>query len=305
MPYFLLTMTVLFWAGNFVTARGVSADFPPLTMSFMRWGLALLIILPFVLPRIWRKRELIRQHLPILITLAVVGVASFNTLIYLGVQTTQATNATLMQSAIPIIILVVCSLFLGETVVRRQWLGVFISLAGVMMLVAKGDLQVLLSLSFNTGDLWILAAVLCWSVYSVLLRWKPVELDGFTFFGFTVLVAVIVLFPLMLTEALNGEKPNWGPNTLSAIIYMAICPSILSYIFWNRGVAQLGAATAGLFIHLMPLFGLILSVIFLNETVEPFHFVGMGLIFCGIYLAILTGTRHNDKKVQTDADNAG
>ncbi|BBB25542.1 DMT family transporter [Amphritea japonica] len=296
MPYFLLTMTVLFWAGNFVTARGIHADFPPLTMSFMRWGLALLIILPFVLPRIWRKRALIRSNLPILIVLAVLGVACFNSFVYLGVQTTQATNATLMQSAIPILILIISSLFLGETVVRRQWLGVAISLIGVLMLVAKGDPQVLMTLSFNRGDLWILCAVLCWSTYSILLRRKPVELDGFTFFGFTVLIAVIVLFPFMLSEYLAGERPGWNSSTSSAIIYMAICPSILSYIFWNRGVAELGAAKAGLFIHLMPPFGLILSVIFLNETVEPFHFIGMGLIFSGIYLAIITGRKHNEKK---------
>jgi drug/metabolite transporter (DMT)-like permease len=296
MPYFFLTMTVLFWAGNFVTARGIHADFPPLTMSFMRWGLALLIILPFVLPRIWRNRVLIRSNLPILVLLSVLSVVCFNSFIYLGVQTTQATNATLMQSAIPILILVITSWFLGETVVRRQWLGVALSLTGVLMLVAKADPQVLLTLSFNRGDLWVLAAVLCWSAYSVLLRWKPAELDGLTFFGFTVMVGVLVLSPFMLTEFLAGERPVWSSTTLSAILYMAICPSILSYLFWNRGVAQLGAAKAGLFIHLMPPFGLILSVIFLNETVEPFHFIGMGLIFSGIYLAIITGRKHNDKK---------
>lgn len=296
MPYFLLILTVLFWAGNFVTARGIHADFPPLTMSFVRWGLALLIILPFVLPRILRKWPLIRQHLPVLTVLSVLSVVCFNSFIYLGVQTTQATNATLMQSAVPIIILVFTSLFLGETVVRRQWLGVFVSLAGVLMLVAKGDSEILMTLSFNTGDLWILAAVLSWSAYSVMLRLKPVELDGFTFFGFTVVVGVLVLFPFMLWEYIGGARPQWSLQTGSAIIYMAICPSILSYIFWNRGVAELGPAKAGLFIHLMPLFGLILSVIFLNEAVEPFHFIGMGLIFSGIYLAIIAGRNHNDKK---------
>lgn len=291
MPYFLLTMTVLFWAGNFVTARAVHGDFPPLTMSFTRWTLALLIILPFVLPRLWRKRQIIRDHLKILILLGIVGVASFNSLIYLGVQTTQASNATLMQSAIPIIILVISTLFLGERAAAKQWFGVFISLSGVAALVSRGSMDNLLALSFNSGDLWILTAVLCWSVYSVLLRWKPVELDGFTFFGFTVTVAVIVLCPFMLMEFMAGERPVWKTQTVAAVVYMAVCPSILSYIFWNRGVAQLGAATAGLFIHLMPPFGLILSVLFLNERVETFHFIGIGLIFSGIYLAILSARK--------------
>ncbi|RTE65515.1 DMT family transporter [Amphritea opalescens] len=296
MPYFLLTMTVLFWAGNFVTARGVHGDFPPLTMSFMRWGIALLIILPFLLPRLLRKWPLIRANLPILSVLSVLSVVCFNSFIYLGVQTTQATNATLMQSAIPIIILVFTSLFLGETVVRRQWLGVAISLAGIITLVSKGDPEILRTFSFNSGDLWILAGVLSWSAYSVMLRLKPMDLDGFTFFGVTVVVGVIVLFPFMVWEFMSGARPVWNPQTVSAIIYMAICPSILAYIFWNRGVAELGPAKAGLFIHLMPPFGLILSVIFLNEAVEPFHFIGIGLIFSGIYLAIITGRSQNDKK---------
>ncbi|MDO6562921.1 DMT family transporter [Amphritea sp. 1_MG-2023] len=296
MPYFFLTMTVLFWAGNFVTARGIHDDFPPLTMSFMRWGLALLIILPFVLPRIRRKWPVIRANLPILLLLSLLSVVCFNSFIYLGVQTTQATNATLMQSAIPIIILLMTSVFLGETVMRRQWLGVFISLAGVIMLVAQGDLQTLLTFTFNKGDLWILAGVLSWAAYSVMLRLKPTELDGFTFFGLTVIVGVIVLFPFMLWEFLLGARPVWNVQTVSVIVYMAICPSILSYIFWNRGVAELGAAKAGLFIHLLPPFGLILSVIFLNEAVEAFHFIGFGLIFSGIYLAIITGRQHNEKK---------
>lgn len=302
MPYFLLMMTVLFWAGNFVAARAVHADFPPLTMSFMRWGLALLIILPFVLPRIIRKWGVIRANLPVLIMLSVLSVVCFNSFIYLGLQITQATNAALLQSAVPIIILILSSLFLGEAVVRRQWMGVIISLAGVVMLVAKGDPQVLLTLSFNVGDLWVLAGVVCWSTYSVLLRLRPAELDGFTFFGVMVFVGTAFLLPLMLSELLAGESPEWNSQTFSAIVYMAICPSILSYIFWNKGVAELGAAKAGLFIHLMPPFGLILSVIFLNETVEPFHFIGMALIFSGIYLAIISGRNHNDKKTPVSAD---
>ena len=144
------------------------------------------------------------------------SVVCFNSFIYLGVQSTQATNATLMQSAVPIIILVFTSLFLGETVIRRQWLGVFISLIGVWMLVAKGDPEILMTLSFNTGDLWIIAAVLSWSAYSVMLRLQPVELDGFTFFGVTVVIGVVVLFPFMLCEYRDGARPQWRPQPLSS-----------------------------------------------------------------------------------------
>lgn len=288
MAYLLLIFTTLFWAGNFVTARGIHSDFPPLTMSFMRWGLAFLIILPLFLPRLRRNWPVIRKHLPILCLLSVLGVACFNSFIYLGLQTTMATNATLLQSAVPIVILVICSLFLKESVSRKQWAGVFISFAGVLILISRGQLQVLQSLAFNKGDLWVFAAVLAWSTYSVLLRWKPKELDGFTFLGFTIMVGAIVVFPFALREFSNGQIPTWSEQTVAAIVYMAICPSLLAYTFWNRGVAELGAAKAGLFIHLMPLFGLILSVIFLGEKVQTFHFIGIGLIFTGIYLAIIS-----------------
>jgi len=288
MAYLLLIFTTLFWAGNFVTARGIHEDFPPLTMSFLRWGLALLIISPFFIPRLRKQWPVIRQHLPLLCLLSILGVACFNSFVYVGLQTTMATNATLMQSAVPITILVICSLFLKEQVTFKQWLGVFISLAGVITLISRADLDVLISLSFNKGDLWIFAAVISWSIYSVVLRWKPRELDGFTFFGFTVMVGVLAISPFALWEYSTGTIPHWNEQTGSAIVYMAICPSILSYTFWNRGVAELGAAKAGLFIHLMPLFGLVLSVLFLGEQVQTFHFVGMGLIFSGIYLAILS-----------------
>lgn len=157
------------------------------------------------------------------------------------------------------------------------------------MLITQGDLARVLSLSFGEGDIWVMAAVLSWAVYSILLRWKPAEIDGFTMFGATVVVAVIVLIPLSLWELQSATLPKWHWKPALTIVYMALFPSILAYLFWNRGVAELGAAKAGLFIHLMPLYGLLLSAFFLGEQIHSYHIIGMMLIFTGIYLAVLAG----------------
>lgn len=291
MAYLLLVLTVLFWAGNFVTARAIHVQAEPVTLALMRWSLAFLIILPWALPRLWRDRKVLVRHFPILLLLSILGVASFNTLVYLGVQTTTATNATLMQSAVPIVILLISALFLREKVQPRQWLGVMMSLLGVAVLITRADIDMLRTLSFNPGDIWLFASVLSWSTYSVALRWRPKELDGFTLFAFNVLIGVLILLPIAFWEQ-GGDIPHmrWSASLGMAVIYMAIFPSILSYLFWNRGVAELGAPRAGLFIHLMPLFGLLLSVIFLGEQLHAYHLLGIVLIFSGIYLATVSQT---------------
>jgi drug/metabolite transporter (DMT)-like permease len=288
MAYLLLSLTTLFWAGNFVIGRAMYQVLPPVTMAQMRWGLALLIILPFLLPKLKKNWRVVLQHWKIMLVFGVLSVGSFNTLIYVGLTMTGATNATLLQSAIPIIILVITGTFLKEPVSSRQWVGVICSLMGVLTLITLGDLSQLLSLDINKGDLWILAATLCWSGYSICLRWRPASLDGFTFFGVTVIIGVVVLLPFSFYELQTAQPIVWKPEALGAVLYMAIFPSILAHLFWNRGVAELGAAKAGLFIHLMPLFGMLLSTAFLGEEVHTYHLAGMILIFMGIYLAVVS-----------------
>lgn len=289
MPYLLLSLTTLFWTGNFILGRSMHSVIPPIMMAELRWLLALLIIFPFLLPKLKKNRAIILQHWKILTLLSILSVTCFNTFIYLGLTITTATNATILQSVIPIAILVLSALWLKETVSKKQWLGVFTSLFGVLILITKGDLPSLLDFSINQGDIFVLVAVIFWAIYSILLRYRPQNLDGFTFFGITVLVGSIALFPFSFIEYhYFSTAITWHNNVLLTILYMAIFPSILAYIFWNKGVSELGAAKAGLFIHLMPCFGLVLSSVFLNEKIYSFHIGGVLLIFCGIYLAVFT-----------------
>jgi len=284
MAHLLLVLTTLFWSGNFVLARATHLDIPPLTLAFLRWGLALLILLPWVAPALWRERQLLRQHWKMLLLLAWLGVANFNSFVYLGLQQTTATNATLLQSAVPVVILLL-STALGQPLRWVQLGAIGVSLTGVMLIISRGDLPALLQLAVNPGDLWILAAVVTWSLYTVALRWRPQRLSARALLGSTIALGVLMLLPFLLWEQGQGGQINWHRGTLLTIGYMALFPSVLAYFFWNYGVATLGAPRAGLYIHLMPVFGLLLSVLFLGERVLPFNLLGIALIFTGIYLA--------------------
>lgn len=293
LAYFLLALTTLFWAGNFVLARAFSVEIPPITMAFIRWSTALLILSPFVVLNLWRYRQLIKQKWPLFILLGALSVAGFNTLAYIGLQSTTAMNGTLLQSTMPIMILLLGSLFLGDKANARQWLGVSISLLGVLLLIAKADLSLLLALEFTVGDIWVVCAMMVWGTYSLTLRWRP-EMPGFAFFCITLVVGVMLLAPLSALEMQGQPAIEWHNDLYYLIAYLAVFPSILAYLFWNYGVARLGAQKAGLFIHLVPFWGMILSVFFLNETIQSFHLWGITLIFVGIYLAVITA-RSTDK----------
>ncbi|OMH38198.1 DMT family transporter [Motiliproteus sp. MSK22-1] len=285
MAYLLLVLTTLFWSGNFVLARAMHLDMPPISMAFWRWLIAMLILLPWVMPKIWAERTVIRQHGGILVLLSVLGVVNFNTFIYLGLQNTTAVNATLLQSAVPVVILLLSRFVLKLQISRNQYLGICVSLVGVLMIISKGEFSILSSMQINRGDVWVLGAVFSWAFYTIALRWRPQALSGLALLGCNVIVGVILLLPLYLWETQTGRLIEWHQANLAVVAYMAIFPSILAYIFWNRGVQELGAAKAGLFVHLMPVFGLLLSVVFLGEHVRGFHLLGISLIFAGIYLS--------------------
>lgn len=296
LAYFLLCLTTLFWAGNFVLARAFSVDIPPVTLAFVRWFVALLILLPFSLPVLIRHGAVIRRYWKRLALMGGLSVAGFNTLAYIGLQSTTAMNGTLMQSSMPIMILLISAVVLGEKASFKQWGGVALSLLGVSLLITQGQLGLLLSLQFNPGDLWILCAMFVWATYSVALRWRPKELTGFAFFSVTLLAGNLILAPFAYFEMSSADPIEWNVELYGLVLYLAIFPAILAYLFWNYGVSQLGAETAGLFVHLVPLWGMILSILFLGEELKPFHLWGIALIFSGIYLAVISGALFKKNK---------
>jgi len=292
-PYLLLVLTTLFWSGNFVLGRAVHAVFAPFTLSFWRWAVALAILLPFVWSTLRQQAPLLRRHWPILLLLSVLGVVNFNTFVYIGLQATTATNAVIMLSVTPVLIVALSFLLLRQTVTGWQALGILVSLAGVLVIVGRGDLEALLARRVNPGDLWVLAAVFSWALYSVCLRWRPAGLRPLDFQAATMVIGVIILAPLYGWDLAHDRIFSLNVATAGSILYLALFPSILAYIFWNRAVAELGANRTGQFLHLMPVFGAVLSMIFLGERLYAFHGVGIALIALGIWLA----TVYRNKRV--------
>lgn len=284
LPYLLLPLTMLFWSGNFIVGRAVNTAVPPIGLAFWRWGVGSILIFGFAWPHLKRDWPAVRRSWGIILLFAILGVTIFNTLVYTGLQYTQAINALLMQSAMPVIIVVMTYLFFRETITLVQALGVGISLACALTIIARGDLQVLVSLSLNAGDALVFTAVVCYAGYSALLRLRP-AIHPLSFLAVTFIPGTLILLPFYLWETLSGRPMVFDPVTLLAVAYVAIFPSILAYLFFNRGVELVGANRAGLFLHLMPVFGSLMAIVFLGESFRLFHTIGIVLILSGIVLA--------------------
>ena len=291
MPYLLLVLTTLFWSGNFVLSRGMHADIPPLALSFWRWALALLIMLVFSWRTCWRQSDIIVRERKYIIIQGLLGVTGFNSLIYLAVQTTTAVNAVLINSCTPILIALCALLINKEPLSPRQWTGILLSLSGVTLIIVGGDLGSLVELDFNRGDLLVLCAGLVWALYSVNLKSFPQDLHPFSYQTGIMIAGLIGILPFYLLELGMGYQMVVNTPTLTTIVYVAIFPSVLAFIFWNRAVRDIGATRAGSFIHLMPVFSSILAIVFLGESIELFHLQGIGLVFGGIFLATYGGGR--------------
>jgi len=282
--YFLLTATALLWSGNFIVGRAVDGIVPPIALAFWRWAGGTAIL--FVLFRHHVRADLpvIKRHLPLLLLLALLGIAGFNTLVYIGLQDTAAVNALLMQSAVPMVTLLLSFLLLGQKTTLLQIAGVVASLAGVATIATRGQPQDVMALALNPGDAWIIAAVIVWGLYTTLLTRRP-AIHPLSLLTVTFTLGALMLLPLYVREYLQGARIAAGLPGILAIGYVIVFPGIVANFFFNRGVELVGPGTASLFTHLMPLFGTLLAVIFLGERVHAFHLAGALLIAVGIGLA--------------------
>jgi drug/metabolite transporter (DMT)-like permease len=285
-PYLLLTLTALFWSGNMVLGRGIRADVPPMALAFWRWAIAFALVLPLALPHLKEQWPLLKKGWKPVVILGFIGVGGYNTFAYIALQYTSATNAVLLNSFIPVATIAISWAFLGKHLKRLEGLGVVISLCGALTIVAHGDLNILFHLNLNLGDAWMLLAVLVWAIYTVGLAWRPSGVHPMLMLAAMTAVGLAALLPAYLWEMASGRHINVYLGSLASLAYVGIFPSFLGYIFYNRGVAEVGASKASLFIHLMPVFGTLLSALFLNEIPLWYHYLGIGLIFCGIWLTM-------------------
>ena len=282
--YLLLILTMLFWAGNSVVARGIHQTVPPLALAWVRWTIATLLILPFAWPHLKRDWPVIRANWPILVLLGTVGAGTFIALYYYGVSKTSAINALVINSAVPILIPLAAFIMYGERIRRGQAVGVAVSMLGVMVVLSKGNPAALASMDLNQGDLWVLGAMAVWSVYTALLRKQP-AIHWLSFAAITFAVASLVNLPIFIGEHLLFRQIHWTREAVIAIAYVSTLPSVVAQIFYIRGVELIGSTRAGVFMHLVPMFGAIMAIAFLGETVHLFHLAGFALILVGVWLA--------------------
>jgi drug/metabolite transporter (DMT)-like permease len=287
MPYLLLTLSSLIWSGNFVISRAMNATIPPAGFVFWRWLVAALVLAPIALPRLRREWPILRANLGLVCICGFFGVTLFNFLIYTAMHTTTAINAALVNSAIPIFIIMFARIFYGQRVTLRQHTGIALSLAGVATIILQGDPTRILTLSFNRGDLLVLLAAVAWGLYSVALRRYPQGLNPFLFLFSMAVVGLVFLIPFYALEIASGQLMTPNLATVLSIGYVGIFASVVAFTTWNSGLRQVGAHLGGQFVHLMPAFSTVLAVIFLGEHLHLFHVAGILLILIGILCATL------------------
>jgi drug/metabolite transporter (DMT)-like permease len=290
----LLALAVLCWAGNFVVGRWLRYGAPPVALTFWRWTVALAVLAPFTFSHLRGQWPVIRRSWKILCLLALFATVLQHIPIYWGLRDTTATNAALLNATSPIFIALASVLILRHRLSALAIFGTLLSFCGVLVIVSRGSLAVLRGFELNTGDAWILLSAISWAAYTVCLRWRPAELRGLDLLTLVAALSVMMLAPLCVLEAAAGRVLVPTAESIAGIAYVGIVASVLAYIAWNHGVAQIGPARAGPFMYLMLVYTPILSILFLGERIEPFHLAGAALIIAGIYLATVRPMRSKD-----------
>jgi drug/metabolite transporter (DMT)-like permease len=283
-PYLLLSLTSLFWAGNTVLGRFIVGHVPPVTLAFIRWGGAFLILLPFAAGHLGRDWPLIRKHAGMMTLLAFTGFSAYNTMAYYGLQYTTAINGLLLQSIGPLFVALWTFALFGDRLTLRQAGGICVSLTGVIVIICHGSLAILLGIAFNRGDVWFVIALVFYGFYMAMLRKRP-AIHPLSFLAVGMGGGAVFLIPLVVLEVMSGRTMVFDAESVLSFAFICIFPSLLGYLFLNRGIELIGANRAAPFIHLVPVFGSVLAIVLLGERFELYHAVGYGLVFTGITTA--------------------
>jgi drug/metabolite transporter (DMT)-like permease len=289
--WLLLTLAVICWAGNFVAGRALRDDVPAVALTFWRWLLAFCLLLPFAWSGIRERWPVVRRSWKVLWLLGLFASVLQHVPVYLGLRETTATNGALLNATSPMFIVLLSVLVLKERLRPIVGLGMLVSLAGVVVIVSRGDLDVLRNLQLNRGDAWILASAVAWGCYTISLRFRPPELSGLHLLTLICGASVLSLAPLWALELALGRTFAPTLPVIGGILYVGVFASVVAYVAWNRGVAIVGPARAAPFMYLMLLFTPLLSIALLGEPVRGYHLAGGALIIAGIYVATLFRSR--------------
>ncbi|HEY0214147.1 MAG TPA: DMT family transporter [Paenirhodobacter sp.] len=289
MTIMALALPSLFWSGNFIVARAARGEVPPISLSVGRWVIALICLLPFALPHLKRDWPWYRRNWVLVVAIGVPGVTLFNSLAYVGLQYTTASNGMLLNSTIPVLILILGAVFWGRALRLWQVVGLGVSIFGVLVIILHGQWSRLMTLEFSRGDLIIFCAMVCWAIYTLLLTRVPAQINRLGLLTVQIVLTLVLLMPALAWEIGAGRLPVWTPGSVAAVIYVGIVPSVLATLLYMRAISLAGPALAGQSIHLLPVYGAVLSTVFLGEQLHPYHAVGFVAILAGIVIASRVG----------------
>ncbi|MEE2655304.1 MAG: DMT family transporter [Pseudomonadota bacterium] len=286
--YALLTAGVLFWAGNAIVGRAAAvADIPPLTLNFFRWAIALVFFLIFFGHSTWNQRTQLWESRKFLLIYSLLTIVGFNCTFYIALQKTTALQATLIQSILPVLVLLLGLIFLKTRITGRQWWGVIFSIAGASLFIIRGDIGVIKTVSIQDGDIWALVAVILWALQAFLMRWKPENIDIMAFMTALAGIGVVIMTPLYIWEFQLIKPTPFTKESILLFLYLGIFAGFFGTTAWNEGTYRAGGAQAGYFGNLYPIFAGGLAILLLGETLEWYHLIGAAFVVAGIWLAIL------------------
>ncbi len=281
--YLLMVLTAMAWSGNSITARFVNDIVPPIGLSFWRWAAAAPILIIMAWPHLRRDLVVLKDNWLIMLTLSILAISMYSTLIYEALLTTTAINSFLINSARPTIIVLLSIVFFRQGITFVQGIGFVLALLGTVTIIVRGEPSHLLTLEFNTGDLWVLAATTAWALYTVLLPKRP-KMHPTSFLAITVIIGLLILLPFYLWETIYIKPTPFELKTVGGVAYLAIISSVFAYLCYNRAVELAGPNKAGQVSYMLPIIGSGLAILLLGESFEIFHAIGLPLIFCGVYL---------------------
>ena len=286
LAYILLVLTTLFWSGNFIVGKAASTyDIPPFSLNFYRWLFAGLILLPFTFKEILKKKNYIFNNIGFFIILGITSITIFNSTVYYSLYYMQVISGVLMISTIPVWIMFISSILGIEKTNKFQIFGVILSLLGVLFIITKSDMNIIKNLAFNRGDLIMAIGMFAWALYSALLKKKSYEISQITLLEVVIITGLIFLIPIYILEMNFGNQIVLGKPFILTLSYVVLFPGLASFFFWIKGIAIIGANRAGVFLHLMPVFGSIMAIILFDEKFMFYHLLGAIFIIGGITLS--------------------
>jgi len=282
-----LILPPLLWASNAIVGRMAAGAIPPITLNFLRWVVALMILFPFVYGQLKQDWSLIKKHWVLFAVTGFLSATCYNALQYLALITSSPINIALITAAGPIFTLLVGRAFFTAPISRAAALGAIVSLAGVAWVLIRGDFDNVLRIAFVAGDLFMLLAIGLWSLYTWLLRSRPPAMSGYCVLTVQMIWGILFAVPMVIAEIVwGGYAPIvWNQTSIGLVLYVAIFPALLGYICWQQAVARTGSQLPMFFLNLTPVFAALMSVLLLGEFPKIYHVVGLVLIVMGIVLA--------------------